>query len=206
MMEYRDYKNHVLAALRTKFESSAVTEGNKSIKISENTYHVNADVVPAFEYRDYKAANSTDPARYYAGIKFFDSYENPVINYPKIHIQNGKNKNVNTGYEYKKLVRIMKNVRLNMLEDGWIDKDKITSFLTECLVWNVPNTTVTQGYSWSDKLLNAIAYLWGEIKDGKHKEWGGGLSERLYLFHQGRKCTAEDAKSYLYDMYQYLEF
>lgn len=29
-----------------------------------NSYHVNADVVPAFQYRDYKAINSLDAARY----------------------------------------------------------------------------------------------------------------------------------------------
>ena len=202
---YSDYKSYVVDALKAKFGSNMVTVGNKSICINANSYHVNADVVPAFQYRDFKIVNSTDPQIYVNGIKFLAKDGAAVINYPKDHINNGKQKNNDTNYEYKKLVRIMKHIRNNMVDDGKADSDKITSFLIECLVWNVPNNLITGSSTWTDTVKNAIAYLWNAIKDEKHKKWGE-VSERLYLFHSGRKWTDTGTKDFLFDLYSYMEF
>lgn len=99
----------------------------------------------------------------------------------------------------------MKHIRDDMVDDGKTDGDKITSFLIECLVWNVPNDTITGSNTWAGTVQNAISHLWNDIKDDKHKEWGE-VSERLYLFHFARKWTAEGTKDFLYNMYNYLEF
>ena len=99
----------------------------------------------------------------------------------------------------------MKHIRDDMVDDGKTDGDKITSFLIECLVWNVPNDTITGSNTWTGTVQNAIGHLWNAIKDDKHKEWRE-VSERLYLFHSARKWTAEEAKNFLYNMYNYLEF
>lgn len=202
---YLDYKSYIVEALKKKFGDYTITIGNKSISIDANSYHVNADVVPAFQYRDFKTIRSTDPAEYVEGIKYFAKDGSVVINYPKDHISNGKQKNNSTNYEYKKLVRIMKHLRNNMVDDGKADGDKITSFLIECLVWNVPNDTITGSNTWEETVQNAIGHLWNAIYNDKHKEWGE-VSERLYLFHSGRKWTDEGTKGFLYNMYNYLEF
>ena len=204
-IEYEDYKSYIVEALRAKFGYGTVSIGNKCVNIKANSYHVNADVVPAFQYRDYKAINSVDATRYIEGIKYIAEDGAVVINYPKEHISNGKQKNINTNYEYKKLVRIMKHIRNNMVDEGKIDGDKITSFLVECLVWNVPNSIITRNNTWLATVQDTIAYLWDSIKDEKHKEWGE-VSERLYLFHSKRKWTEAETRDFLYDMYNYLEF
>ena len=202
---YSDYKSYIVEALKKKFGNNVVAVGNKSIDIKSNSYHVNADVVPTFQYRDFKIISSTDPIKYVEGVKYVAMDGTEVINYPKDHIINGKQKNNNTNYEYKKLVRIMKHIRDDMVDDGKTDGDKITSFLIECLVWNVPNDTITGSNTWAGTVQNAISHLWNDIKDDKHKEWGE-VSERLYLFHFARKWTAEGTKDFLYNMYNYLEF
>lgn len=204
-ISYIDYKSYVVEALKKKFGSDSVTVKNKSICIDANSYHVNADAVPAFQYRDYKIIGSTDPDTYVEGIKFFSKSGAVVINHPKDHIKNGIQKNNDTNYEYKKLVRIMKHIRNDMVDAGKADGDKITSFLIECLVWNVPNKKITESSSWAAAVQTAIAYLWNAINDGEHKEWGE-VSERLYLFHSGRKWTDKETKDFLYDMYNYMEF
>lgn len=204
-ISYDDYKSFVIEALKAKFGKNAVDIGNKCINIKENTYHVNADVVPAFQYRNYKTIGSVNPEKYIEGIKYFSKDDTVIINYPKEHINNGKQKNNDTNYEYKKLVRIMKRIRNNMVDDGIVDGDKIASFLMECLIWNVPNATITGNNTWTGTVQNAIAYLWNAIKDNNHKEWGE-VSERLYLFHSGRKWTETETKDFLYAMYNYLEF
>ena len=204
-ISYDDYRRYVIEALKEKFGNSAITVGNKCINIEANSYHVNADVIPAFQYRNFSIINSANPEKYVEGIKFFAKDGSIVINYPKEHINNGKQKNINSNYEYKKLVRIMKHIRNEMVADGRADGDKITSFLVECLVWNVPNTTIMRNNTWAEAVQDVIAYLWNAIKDENHKNWGE-VSERLYLFDSGRKWTVMETKDFLYDMYNYLQF
>ena len=204
-ISYERYKTLVLNALIAKFGYSVVSVGNKCINIDSNTYHVQADVVPAFQYRDYKLKGSSNPDSYIEGIIFFASDGTEVINYPKDHTSNGRTKNKNTNYFYKKIVRIMKHIRNNMVEDGLVDGDIISSFLVECLVWNVPNKYLVGSNLLADKVQDSIAYLWNAINNGEAEEWVD-VSERYYLFHSQRKWTEKDAKDFLYDMYNYLEF
>ncbi len=93
----------IINALKNKFNSD-IKEGNKSIKINSNSYRVKADVVVAYQYRNYKLVNSCDKNRYIEGIKFISSNQKEIVNYPKQHIQNGIKKNKNTNFEYKKIM------------------------------------------------------------------------------------------------------
>lgn len=204
-MTYSDFKSHVANALRAKFGSDMVSVGNKCIKINSNSYHINADIVPACEYRNYKIIGSLDPKEYVKGTKFYAADGTEIINYPHDHILNGKQKNTDTHYAYKRLVRIMKHIRNNMVDERLADGDKITSFLIESLVWNVPNQRIEASATWAETLQDAIVYLWNAIKDDKHSKWGE-VSERLYLFHSKRKWTDMETKGFLFDMYNYLGF
>ncbi len=204
-ISFSDFRKYVIEALRDKFGDLNVEVGNKCIDIDANSYHVNADVVPAFQYRDYKIIHSKKADRFVEGIKFFTQNNERVINYPKEHLKNGREKNNATNYQYKKLVRIMKHIRNNMVGEGLIDGEIITSFLVECLVWNVKNTYITKHDSWNETLQDSIAFLWNEINDGHAKDWGE-VSEMLYLFHSGRKWNQDSAKQFLGKMYSYLEY
>ena len=50
---FQEYRDLVKKALQDKFRTEYVYDGNKSLKINENTYHVKADVVPSFQLRNY---------------------------------------------------------------------------------------------------------------------------------------------------------
>ena len=198
---FQRYRNLVKKALQDKFGSSYVTDGNKSLRIRENTYHVQADVVPAFQYRRYTITVGS----YHEGIQFYAKDGKQVTNFPKVHIKNGTAKNNRTWYKYKELVRIMKHIKNDMVDDGMTNGDKITSFLVECLVWNISDATITGYSSWTETVKQAIKYLYNAIEDDKHKEWGE-VSELLYLFHNGRKWTEQDAMQWLYDVWNYLGY
>lgn len=204
-ISFFNYKDYIIESLKNKFGDAAITIGNKCVNIKANSYHVNADVVPAFQYRNFEIINSIDPEKYIEGIKYFSSTGEQVINYPKDHIENGKQKNIDTSHKYKKLVRIMKHVRNEMVDKGMVNGDKITSFLIECLIWNLPNEIITNSNTWEAAVQNSIAYLWNKINTNQHKEWGE-VSERLYLFHSKRKWTAEETINFLYVMYNFLQF
>ena len=203
-ISFADYKERVVRALQSKFGSENLTIGNKSVKIRSNSYHVDADAVIAFQFRNYKAINSRRHDNFLEGIKFISDNGDEVINYPKLHIQNGVVKNNNTNHEYKKLVRIMKRIRNNMVEDRVIDGNTISSFLIECLIWNVPNKTITGYSSWGETVKQAIAYLYSKIDESNYQEWGE-VSERLYLF-VGRKWDAVDVKEFLLKTWDYLGY
>ena len=202
---FDEYKQYVKKAIVNKFGSDSVAVGNKSLKIRSNSYHVNADVVVAFMLKDYKIIGSTDVRKYVEGIRFFSTNGIKVTNYPKEHITNGKDKNNETNYQYKYLVRIFKRIRANMVADEIIDGDKISSFLTECLVWNVPNEIIMGYDTWTETVRQTIIFLFNAIKNGEHKDWGE-VSERLYLFHSGRKWTASDAQAFMKSMWTYLGY
>lgn len=202
---FDEYKRRVKNAIVNKFGSDSVTIGNKSLKIRSNSYHVNADVVVAFMLKDYNAINSTDPNRYIEGTQFLGTDGTMVRNYPKVHIANGIKKNNETSHQYKYLVRMFKKIRNNMVDDKVIDGDKISSFLTECLVWNVPNNIITEYNTWTETIRQTIIFLYNAINNNKHTEWCE-VSEMLYLFHSGRKWTAGDAQAFMKSMWNYLGY
>lgn len=137
-----DFKSEIIKSLEFKFGVDSISVGNKCININANTYHVNADIVPCLQYRNYAYIKSYIDNKYIEGIKFFTSYENKeVVNYPKVHNENGISKNNNTNYKYKKMVRIIKRIRNNMFDEG-LKNETISSYLLECLVWNVPEIDV----------------------------------------------------------------
>ena len=50
---YSDFKDMVESTLREKVGEQGVTRGNKAFDVHANTYRIDADVVPAMEYRYY---------------------------------------------------------------------------------------------------------------------------------------------------------
>lgn len=203
-MTFQKYREMVKVALQRKFSAESVHDGNKSLKINENTYHVQADVVPAFQLRNYYYNGSTNPNDYVEGTWFVSKSGEEVSNYPKRHIRRGNEKNVATNYDYKKLVRIMKHIKNNMVDDHRANGDKITSFLVECLVYQVPNDIICRYSTWTDTVKNAIIYLYGEIANNRHKDWTE-VSGMLYLFIN-RKWTDTDVKQWLSNAWDYLGY
>lgn len=203
-LSFPEYKAYVLSALYQKFGREQVTGKNKSINISSNSYRVNADVVPCWQYKNYRFNNSIDPDEYVEGIMYFAKEDGScVVNYPKRHIQNGIDKNKNTNHYYKGLVRIMKHIRNDMVQEYRADGEKITSFLIECLVWNIPDEVITGYETWEETIQEANDYLmryldWG-IAEGCHE-----VNGILPLFREGRKWTIPETREFLRQMKIYI--
>ena len=93
---YTTYKNDVGAALVDHLGSAAVTRGDKAFDVHENTYRVDADVVPCFPYRFYQADGS-----YIEGRAFLTDAGRRIINYPEQNYTNGVAKNDRTRRGFK---------------------------------------------------------------------------------------------------------
>ncbi len=204
---FSDFRTQLEKAIIDKFGKEDVKPGNKSIKITENNYHVEADAVPAFQYRNYKYKNSTNPEKFIEGIKFHtitDGKKNEIINYPKIHIENGKTKNTETQRSYKRTVRIFKRIRYRMIDEKIPVNSGITSFLLECLLWNVPNSFYNDYETWTERINHILEYLYQKTKDEDSCNKWREVSEMFYLFHSKRKWNVEMTNQFLVQFRKYL--
>lgn len=86
-LSYMELRNSIKQALIKKFGSNRVIDKNKAIRILSNTNTTDADVVVAFQYRYY-----INQDNYKEGIAYTALDGTNVINYPKIHIENGNKK------------------------------------------------------------------------------------------------------------------
>lgn len=155
----RTFKDEVLLLLKQKF-GDAVIRKNKSIKISGNSYRKDADTVPAYRYRNYSKDFLLDINNYIGGICILTDDGKRIINYPEQHLENGVKKNNNTKYYFKKMVRVAKEMRYIMKDLGYDSAKGISSYLVECLIWNVPDDKFTKYISYGFIFKDVIKYLY----------------------------------------------
>lgn len=154
-----ELKDEVESALKQHFGNSCVERHNKCIKVTGNTYRVDADVVPSQRYRDYTNDYRNDANNYISGIQILADSGERILNYPEQHIKNGIEKNKRTGYAFKKCVRIIKNLREDMIENGYSVSSKISSFGLESLLWNVSDSVYNRYSSLGFIFDEALIFL-----------------------------------------------
>jgi hypothetical protein len=158
---YSDFKEHVRQALRAKFGNS-VKPGTKAIRIEASGNRRNADVIVAFEFRRYYKFKASYDESHVTGMCFFLSDGTRVANYPNQHSANLTTKHQATGNKLKPMIRIFKNARSKMIEDGLIADGSAPSYYIEGLLYNVPNGQFVGDYQ--DIFLNILKWLY-ETKD-----------------------------------------
>ena len=157
------FKDIVQSALESKFGDD-VERKNKSIKIHGNSYRKDADSVPALRYRDYSYDYRFDPKNYVGGILIKADDGTEVINYPEQHIKNGIDKNKRTNLYFKKMVRIAKEMRYQMQDEGYEFAQKVSSFGVESLLYNVPDEIFVKYNSYKYIFDDIVEFLY----DNKH--------------------------------------
>ncbi|KWX87935.1 hypothetical protein AMQ83_09955 [Paenibacillus riograndensis] len=188
---FKQYQDDVERALVKKFGRENVKKGSKAFDIKSNTYRVDADVVACFEHRRYSRDGT-----YITGTQFYTSTGVKVVNFPEQHYSNGVKKNDETRRNFKRVVRIIKRLKLKMVEEGVEGLDNISSFLIECLVWNVPSNYFDNN-SYVDDVRKILSYLYHNTKeDHLCKEWGE-VSDLLYLFHSGRSYSIKEVNNFI---------
>ncbi|HAQ17841.1 MAG TPA: nucleotidyltransferase [Prolixibacteraceae bacterium] len=203
---FNEYRAFIIEAMQNKFGKDNIRSGGKAIFIKSNTYRVHADVVPAFQFRNYHYETKNNADDFIEGIKFFSTDSKEIINYPKIHLKNGITKNDNTLRRFKRTVRLYKRIKNKMIEAKLPVSGNIRSFLLESLLWNVPNSIFNNTNIWNEILRETIISLYNSTKtDEGCKNWGE-VSEQFYLFHSDRIWSRADVNSFLVQMWNYLEY
>ena len=160
---WEEFRRDVLKALLNRYGPGRVREGRKSLKVQ--TPYLPADVVVSLQYRKYPDRPRSE-ADFIEGMAFWVRSEGRwVINYPKLHYENGVKKNgvkKNQGNQgtngwYKPTVRMFKNARTYLVDRGVIPADLAPSYFLECLLYNVPDDKF--GTNFQSTFLKVITWL-----------------------------------------------
>ena len=206
---YTQFKNELEEALVVHFGREAVRRGNKAIDVRENTYHVEADVAPFFEYRHY-----LENGNYLCGVELAPDNGGRIHNYPEclldswlqlpMHYENGVSKNKTTHRSYKGVVRILKKLR-NEMDDAFIAAAKpIPGFLIECMIWNAP-TSCFKGNTWDDKVQAVLVHLGLSTNDDASCEDVKEVNDIKFLFHSNQPWTRQEAYAFLEAAWSYIQ-
>ena len=198
---FSQFKNDLEETLVNHFRRAAVKRGNKAFNIRENTYRVEADVVPLFEFRQYWKRDD-----YRAGVALLTDQGRRIENYPErlvdywppipLHYENGNSKNTATSRRYRGLVRILKNIRNEMEDAGSSSAKAMTGYLLECMTWNVPNAAFAKA-TWDARVQAVMAHLWTNTKDDASCTSWCEVDAIQYLFHVSQPWTRTAAHTFI---------
>jgi hypothetical protein len=158
--DWTHFRQDVIRALTEYYGSSYIDlTGKKSIKLKPAPGRQKADVIVSASYTHYE--NLKPSAK---GIIFWtqpEGYE--VINYPKLHKDNGANKNseYRTRDWYKRTIRTYKNARDRIYANKPHLADQFPSYFIECLLYNVPDREF--GGSFESNFVDTLNWLAAEL-------------------------------------------
>jgi hypothetical protein len=139
-------------------------------------------VLVAAVLRRYYAFKSSSDQRYKKGICFFNSASTRFDNFPKQHSDNCTAKHKATGQRFKPTVRVFKNMRNKLIEDGKIEEGLAPSYFIEGLLYNVPNDR----FGGSEQANCADILIWLLKADRSKFVCANDL---FYLFHDTSPVT-----------------
>jgi hypothetical protein len=199
-----DFKSVLVSILGEYFP--VVQRHNKCIDIKGNdSSRKDADVVPCLRYRDYRKNFNNDSNNYTQGVYIFCDDGTRIINYPEQNISNSRSKNSLTNGWYKKIVRVIKKIHNDMVDESKYYSKRASSFAIESLVYNVPTSVYYQNYYGNDdigkRVKKIIDYLYRNKTDfGNYKE----PNEIKSIFGDGTK-NKDDYTGFIDELYGYFE-
>ncbi len=189
-----EFKNDVEQALKGYLGVSSVSRGKKAFDLHQNTYRIDADVVPTFEHRRYSIHDCQ--YTYLSGTELHPDGGARIINWLAQNYKNGTLKNSQTGTRFKKLVRVLKRLCNEMVAVGNTAAKSIPSYLIECLVWNAPNSVFVSD-QYSENLRQILLHLFEHTNEEiKCSDWGE-INELKYLFYSGQSWTRLDVNNFV---------
>ena len=120
-----------------------VKAGDKAIAIAARGNRRKADVVAAIGFRRYYRFKSVSDQSYDEGICLYNAAGTRIANYPKQHSANLTSKHQKTNKWLKPVVRVLKNLRGKLVDDGCIHAGVAPSYYLEGFLYNVPDEKFT---------------------------------------------------------------
>jgi len=153
---YAEFKHEVTRVLTDRF-GAAARPGAKAISIEGHGNRRKVDVIVAVQYRRYFAFDTSQQQDFAEGICFWNSQGQQIVNYPRQHAQNLTAKHQATGNRLKPLIRVFKNLRTAMVEDGDLAEGQAPSYFLEGLIYNLPDEFIAA--SFQQQTLATLAWV-----------------------------------------------
>ena len=150
------FRDHVLEVLYNRF-GDAVVPGTKAVKINPLHNRRKTDVLIATQHKKFSSWYGPGNDVQVTGISFHKADGTRVSNYPKQHRENLITKNQATSEWFKHIVRICKNARQKLIDQGVIAAGVAPSYYVEGLLYNAPNNLF--GTSYDASMVNVINWL-----------------------------------------------
>lgn len=171
-----DFRSDVEEVLSDQYPSATIDPSGNALEIQAPGLPLDADVLVCADYTYYYHY----PTGYYNGIVFWPTGAySGVVNYPKRHKKYGGKKQNATDDLYKETVRIFKNARNAMLDEGYIQNSVTESYFIECLLYNVPPGRYVSDLQ--ERYLKIVDYL----QETDYSNWNC-QNEVIDLFGSGR--------------------
>ncbi len=134
------FKQSLVNHINNNYKNYIANNHNKCIDFKGNdSSRKDIDIVSSLRYRDFSGDISCDKDNYVKGTLIICNDKKEIINYPEQSHKNSIEKNKNTGYMYKKVVRTLKKIKHDMEDDNYQSFKKVSSYGLECMVYNIPN-------------------------------------------------------------------
>lgn len=198
---FQQFKNDVQLVLEKKFEKYAIERKDKCIKVKANSYRVNADVVPCYKYKKFKTPYDVSVE----GIQLFTDQGIKIISFPDQHFDNGQSKNVRTSRTYKSIVRILKNLKNELVDQGAINDELISSFFLECLTWNVPDSEFATN-TFYQATRNIVAKVYNDMKSENIYSKYTEVSGLKWLCAGAPNRTPAQAQQFMQSAYNFIGY
>ena len=144
---WRRFRRDVRSAIAGSLGDSRVREGKKTIKLVMESPEIPVDVVVAVRYLTYTEYSGHRNYKRTEGLGLYLPTEGRwAVNYPHLHRRNGVGKEKATNWWFRRTIRMFKNARARLVEEGRLGPDTARSYHIECLLYNVPNRLLTGPY------------------------------------------------------------
>ena len=144
---WRRFRRDVRRATADGFGNSRVREGKKTFKLEMESPNIPVDVVVAVRYLTYAEYSGPRSYKHTEGLGLYLPQEGRwTVNYPHLHRRNGGRKEKDTNSWFRRTIRMFKNARAQLIEEGRLGPDTARSYQIECLLYNVPNRLLAGSY------------------------------------------------------------
>ncbi|MBU4350875.1 nucleotidyltransferase [Candidatus Parcubacteria bacterium] len=199
---FSQFKNDIQSILINKFGATVIERKNKCIMVKGSSQRVNADVVPCFVHKRFKTPSLVETD----GIEFVTDAGIHVYSFPEQHYDNGVSKNDSTSRMYKSVVRILKNVRNELVDQNTIAPETMPSFFLECLAWNVlPNTHFLKN-TYAEATRAIVATVWNEMGEPEKANNYAEVSDLKWLFRDNQNRTHQQARSFMQHAWDFIGY
>ena len=157
---WRRFRRDVLRAITESFGESRVREGRKTLKLVMESPEIPVDVVVAVRYLTYTEYSGQRSYKRTEGMGLYLPPESRwTVSYPHIHRRNGVRKEKATTWWFRRCIRMFKNARAQLVEEGRLAPATARSYQIECLLYNVPDRLL--GRSCQSAYSSALYWLRG---------------------------------------------